>query len=319
MDKRPFDTRFGQSFNSTVYGLYLLIVGGADILATKGKTGEIIHPAVIPYAFAAIALVAFIAWVINYLQLRAIATTSLSRIDSAAQGYIELQGQVEQLGTTPLVSRLTETPCVWYRYSIEVIGGKKPLPVAFGLQKDLSDFGTSDAPFLINDGSGHCTIEAKGAEINTSVKKSWLNGGYSYTEWLLLPGNNIYACGELATIGGGNSEFDVDSEVSQWLTDLKNDHQQLLDRFDLNKDGEIDATEWELARREAWREVEAKHRVAIPSGETKVLRKPTDGRPFLITTDPPARLKSKYQRWTWVHIGVFFASSILAFASGMFL
>jgi hypothetical protein len=196
-------------------------------------------------------------------------------------------------------------------------GYESPGPECVGsvsVQKNLStEFGSSDQPFQINDDSGRCVIDPKGAEINSSTIKTWTEGEYRYTEWLLLPDSDIYAAGEFRTVGGANSEFDIEYEIGHWLEELKKDHAKLLARFDLNQDGKIDAMEWELARRQARREVEAQRRAALLRGGTKVLRKPADGKPFLISNDPPDRLRSKILWWSWAHIAVFLVSGSMSF------
>src|SRR5271170_582457 len=71
----------------------------------------------------ATAVLSFVVWVINYRRLRTIGHTPLSKIDSAAQGYVELSGRAEPI--IPLVSEITKTPCVWYRHQIEPVDNKR--------------------------------------------------------------------------------------------------------------------------------------------------------------------------------------------------
>jgi hypothetical protein len=278
------------STNSAFVLIYFIILG----IAGNADDGSSFTP-----KLALIAAIALFAWISNYRQLRIIANTPLSRIDSAAEGYVEILGRAEQLDEAPLLSHLTQTPCLWYRYLIQ--------------EGKFTTTGISDKSFLINDNSGRCAIDPKSAEIKVPKSKSWREGTTFYYEWLLLTGDSIYVCGEFANAGDASRAFDLQGEVDRWLTALKNDRPQLLARFDLNRDGEIDATEWELAQHQARREVEAKHRAELISGSTNVLRKPADGRPFLITTDSPARLESSYRWWNWAHIGVFFVAGTTAF------
>jgi hypothetical protein len=298
----------GSGANSSICALYI----GILYCATHVRS-----TAIWPYAFMAIGALAFFAWIINYRQLRLVAHTPISRIDSAAQGFVELVGRAEQIGTTPLLSHLTKLPCVWYRYKVVRKNTRESaFNVTFSvdmLQNRLSESGSSDQSFLINDGSGSCVIDPKGAEVQSSAVKTWTEGPYRYIEWLLLPDSDIYATGEFKTVGGNNSEFDLEGEVSRWLTELKQDHAKLLARFDLNQDGEIDAMEWELARRQARREVEAQRRATLLIGGAKVLTKPADGKPFLISNDPPDRLRRKMFWWSWAHIAVFLVSGSTAF------
>jgi len=285
--------RIGSVANSSVGTVYFVILYGA---AHARST------AVWPYALGAMATLAFVAWVINNRRLQTIAKTPISRIDSAAQGFVELLGHAEHLDTTPVISRLTSTPCVWYRYEIKQIDTRET----------SSETGSSKKPFLLNDDSGHCVIYPEDAEISTSMINTWIDGSYRYTEWLLLPGNDIYACGEFATVHDANGEFDLEGEIDQWLNDLKKDHQKYLDRFDLNHDGEIDAMELGLARIEAQREVEAKHLATSVISSINELREPTDDKPFVISQEPPAQIEVSYQLWNWLHIMVFLVAGISA-------
>jgi hypothetical protein len=281
------------------------LTGGAHFFII-GAALQARSASVWPYALAAISIASFAAWILNYRQLRQIEDTPTSHIGSAAQGYVELLGRAEQFAGTPLRSRLTNLPCIWYRYKIEQQYANNKLTVI--------ESGASDEPFLISDGSGQCIIDPDGAEIITSLKKTWRQGDRRYTEWLLLPSYEVYAIGEFATIGGANSELDLDSDISQWLTELKKNRPQLLERFDLNRDGEIDATEWNLARHQARREVEAQYRETQMSDGTNMLRKPADGRLFLISDYPPDKVRRKFLLWCWAHLVICFAAGSAAFA-----
>lgn len=261
--------------------------------------------AVWPYALAAMSLVSFAAWTGNYRRLRHIADTPTSRVASAAQGYVELTGHAEHPPDNRLLSKLTSLPCTWYRYDI----ARKTSDNKWSHVES----GESTEPFLLMDDTGQCVIDPEGAEIITSRKQTWTSGGYRYTEWLLLPRDQLYAIGEFATIGGANSVLDARSDIGALLAAWKKDHPQLLKRFDLDRNGTIDLREWELARRQARREVEAQHREIRMTDGTHVMRRPADGRLFLISNYLPGKLHSRYQIWSWVHIVIFFGAGGLSF------
>ena len=61
-----------------------------------------------------IAAISLLAWAGNYRRWRLIVDTPTSRIDSAAQGYVELAGTAHWPGDTPLSSELAGVPCCWY-------------------------------------------------------------------------------------------------------------------------------------------------------------------------------------------------------------
>jgi hypothetical protein len=44
------------------------------------------------------------------------------------------------------------------------------------------------------------------------------------------------------------------------------------------------------------------------------MRKPADGRPFILSNQLPDKLIARYQRWTWVHVIIVCAAAGAAFA-----
>lgn len=286
-----------QSSNWLTGGLHFVILGTAAYANSA---------AVWPYALGAMSLVSFAAWVGNYRRLRQIADTPPSNIASAAQGYVELSGRAEEPGGTPIVSKLTNLPCVWFHYEIEEKSSDD--------KWSSMESGDSDDPFVVRDATGRCVIDPEGAEVVTSRKQTWTKDQYRYTEWLLLPLDRIYALGEFATIGGPDSDLDLNADISALLAEWKKNQPELLKRFDLNQDGAIDLKEWELARRQARREVEAQQREIRMSDGTHVLRRPADGRLFLISNYLPDKLRNTYLIWSWVHIGIFIGAGGGAFA-----
>jgi len=157
-------------------------------------------------------------------------------------------------------------------------------------------------------------VDPEGAEIISSRHQVWTRGNLRYTEWLLLPQDRLYAIGEFTTIGGANSHLDTDADLRRMLAEWKKDQPRLLERFDLDRDGRLDLREWELARSQARREVAARHGEIRATDGTHVMRRPADGRLFLLSNYLPDDLHSKYHVWSWVHIVIFFGAGGLAFA-----
>lgn len=259
-----------------------------------------------PYALTAMSLVSFAAWIGNYRRLRYISDTPTSNIASAAQGYVELCGRGEDPGGTPITSKLTNLPCLWFRYEIYRKSSDD--------KWSLDEAGESEEPFVIRDATGKCVIDPEGAEVICAHKQTWTKGDRRYVEWLLVKPEMIYTLGEFVTIGGASSDLDLEADVGALLAEWKKDQPQLLKRFDLDQSGTIDLKEWDLARRQARREVEAQHREIRMSDGTNVLRKPADGRLFLISNYLPDKLRNTYLIWSWVHIGIFLGASGGAFA-----
>lgn len=235
-----------------------------------------------------------VAWLLNLKRLRAVEDTPTAKISSAPQGYVEFSGRGKQPPGDQLASYLTGLPCLWYRYSIECKNGDKWVHVSSGESHDT---------FGLDDGSGLVLVDPDGAEISTSQKQVWTEGDYRKTEWSLIEGEPLYALGEHVTLGGAQSALDKNSDMSLLLAEWKRDKTNLLKRFDRNQDGEIDLAEWALARKAAELEVAQEHAQIRLSDGIHVLRRPRDGRPFLIANSLPDQLVKRYQIWSWVYLG----------------
>jgi hypothetical protein len=256
-----------------------------------------------PYALLAMAMVSFFAWAANYRRYRQIHDLPTSRVASAAQGYVELSGRSRLLPGQPVTSRLSSQTCCWYAYEVEEKNSKD--------QWSTVDSGKSVEHFLLVDASGQCVISPEGAEVLTQQHKCWTNGDRRYNEWLILEGANCYAIGEFSTTSAAViAASEERADVTTLLSDWKQDQKQLMARFDLDQDGKIDVKEWELARLQAQREVRGRHaetRLRAVEG-VHLLRKPRDGRFFLIADELPDKLGSRYRFWSWVHMIVFLAA-----------
>lgn len=243
-----------------------------------------------------IGTIGFFAWMGNTRRSRLILDTPTSRIASAAQGYIELKGRAKQAEDTLLLSKLTLLPCVWYRYLIERRRSDDDRSY------EVVERGASDDTILIDDGSGQCYIDPDHAEIITCHKQVWRKEDYRYTEYLLSPLDTLYAIGEFTTLGGANTDLDFKEDLNALLAEWKRDKAGLHERFDLNNDGEIDPREWELAVLEAKREVARQHGEIRLRDGVHLMRKPKDGRLFLLSNLPEEKLVRKYVLWGGFHL-----------------
>jgi len=277
-------------------GLHLIII----IIAVQDDSG-----ALWPYALAAMAAVSFFAWLAAFRRYRQIHDLPTSKVASAAQGYVELFGHSDLIPGEPLASKLTGLPCCWFRYYVERKGSDD--------KWHYEDSGASIHHFLLVDDTGQCVISPEGAEVISSRKQTWTEGDYRYTEWLLLPKGVLYAIGEFTTQGGAQAELDERADVSAVLTDWKRDPATLMGRFDLNRDGTLDLKEWELARLQARREVQKRHVEIRTQDGVHILRKPADGRLFLLANELPEKLGRRFALWSWAHLVVFFGAGVGAF------
>jgi hypothetical protein len=244
-----------------------------------------------------LAILSFLTWMSAVRRQRAIDDTPTSHIASAAQGYVELVGRGVPLGGLPVLSPLTGLPCLWYRYRVERRQDSKWIP---------DGSGESDASFIIDDGTGQCVVDPEGAEMLVARRDTWTRADRRYTQWLLVRNDAIYALGEFITKGSVDIDHNRDEDVKALLAEWKQDRQRLMERFDLDKNGELDMREWELARRQAKREIARAHRESTTHAELHLMRMPENRGLYLISSLPPTRLARRYRLWSWVHLAFFF-------------
>lgn len=278
---------YGQALTS---GSQLVLLGLA--LQSNSRTGWNV-------ALALMALISLAAWMSAYRRQRAISDTPTSKIASAAQGYAEFVGRGRPLAGTPLLAPLTALPCLWFRYRVEVRHNNR---------WRTEESSESDASFLLDDGTATCIVDPEGAEILPIRKDVWIRNGRRYTLWLLLEHDPVYVLGEFSTLGSADLRLDRNADIKATLAEWKKDMPALVRRFDLDGDGELSLAEWERARDEAKRQVLAAHRDLAAGAETHLLRRPTDGRMYLISGLAPEKLARRYRAWSFFHVAVFFAA-----------
>lgn len=269
--------------------------------------------AVWPYALLASATLSFACWIATYRRYRQIHDLPTSKVASAAQGYVELFGRAEHLPGAQVASRLSRTACCWYSYEIEERSSD-----GNNEKWRTVDSGTSVEHFLLVDDTGQCVVSPDGAEVLSNARRQWQEGYYRYTEWLLLPAQDLYAVGEFATApAAALSARDEREEVGALLAGWKRDVAGMIERFDLDKDGRVDMKEWELGRLQAQREVRrqrAEQQARAAEG-VHLLRKPRDGRLFLLANEIPEKLGARYRFWSRVHFAIFIAAG----CAGLFM
>ncbi|HTS52866.1 MAG TPA: hypothetical protein VMH26_06295, partial [Burkholderiales bacterium] len=148
------------------------------------------------------------------------------------------------------------------------------------------------------DGTGQVVIDPDRAEILNTERSTWRDADRRYTEWLFAPDDDVYVLGELTTEGGSATPLDTTGELNVLLGQWKADKPSLLKRFDLDGNGQIDLKEWELARRAALREVRKTQQEILSQPGVNMLRKPRDGRLFVISDLSPQQLARRYAVWT---------------------
>jgi hypothetical protein len=253
------------------------------------------------FAPPVIALVALFAWMLSVRRLLVIEATPTSKVASAAQGYVELTGRAVAHPGGALRSRYSMLPCVWHQYVIEE------------RQRDGKwkrvESGRSDDSFLLDDGSGQCLVDPENAEVLPRSTEVTMDGmDYRCRESLICPGEQVYAIGEFTTIGGENTDLNLERDVGELLATWKRDKPALLARFDLDHDGQIGEKEWMLARAQARREIRKTHNEIRTQPGTHMLHQPRDGRLFLISNIDAQKLNLRYKVWAWVHLAILIAA-----------
>lgn len=247
---------------------------------------------------AGIALLALVGWRLAYLRYRAVGDHPTSNIATAAQGFVELHGQGLPLGGSPVLGPYSHRPCLWYRHQVEESDNNGRWTVV--------STSTSQASFVLDDGTGQCLVDPEGAEVVTRHRESWQVGDHRHTEWTLQRRDTVYVLGNFLTRHPAQG-LDAGADARDLLAEWKRDQGGLLRRFDLDHDGEVDDREWALARRLARGEVEKRHRELRRQPELHLV----EGAPsslYLISNHEPDKLA---RRFLWMALGqllVFFAA-----------
>jgi hypothetical protein len=235
-------------------------------------------------------------WLGSLHRRDAIRDTPTSTATAAALGYVELLGTAQDVAWPPLRSQIRKTPCVWYRYQIERRVGGTWI---------TESSRASTQCFVLRDASGECIVDPEGAEVLPRRLRVWREFEYRYHEAVIALGESIYVLGELTSV---HAALDTPSEeradISALLAEWKREPEELMRRFDANRDGTLSEEEWEVARREAKATIEREYAARRALGPVNLIRRPADGRNFIISVLPPEQLIRRFSLWAWLHLGL---------------
>lgn len=252
---------------------------------------------------------------------RMIEDVPTSKIRSAHQGYIELEGNGRHLGDQPLVSPLTGKACLWYRFKVE-------RRAADHVDNDWHTVrnGCSDDLFCLEDDTGQCVVDPCGADVNGVDTLTWYGdsehpvdvpllgsgrvgstrGRYRYSESFILEKQPLYVIGEFRTqsaVSGCSVAEMTRDIIRQW----KQDPDHLRAGFDVNKDGELDAREWARVRKEARRQAEQAFAERARQPDVHLISKSVNRHyPFVISPRPQRHLAQHYRRRALIALVSFF-------------
>ena len=247
---------------------------------------------------------------------RLVADMPTSKVRSASQGYTELIGIARKNNHTN-IAPLSGELCLWWRYTIEKYRhtGKNRRWVTVEDKR-------SSLPFQLDDTTGTCRVEPKDAEVSTYHKHTWYGstrkaviaaskpkkshftmnriGGfgrrYRYTEYLLKDGDPLYVLGHFSTDNHGVETLTPAQLAGDILRHWKLDYPSLLERFDINKDGELSNDEWQLARHAAKWQAEDERKDALTHPATSSISKPEhQGLPFIISSHEQTKLSIRFR------------------------
>ena len=226
--------------------------------------------------------------IILFGRVRLIEDTLTTGLDSAAQGYVELEGKVSLYdGEVARSLHFELPPMVWFR----------------------SYLAESGAGFILEDGNGRCTVDPREAEVITPR--------YSYNDRhynAIYPGETIYALGQLETLKKHATEYERDGFIRSRIIRWKQNQYQFLDYFDKDKNGKIDDSEMAFAKESATREIDSELEYRYQKPATHVVSYPSDGRPFILSSIHPHKLLEQYKRAIWTHLFAWVYLSILVLA-----
>ena len=274
--------------------------------------------------FVVVATAGFLGAFYFFMRKRVMEDTPTSKIRSAAQGYVELAGSGKLMDGPPIIAPLTQKHCTFYSYSIEKRRRSKNNSDWSTVEK-----GRSDELFFIVDETGECIVDPEGASVTTLEKDVWYgntarpsrgaatgggflsSGNYRYTEKRLRPNEALYAIGLFNTVGGAGDVYDPSGDVRELLAHWKKDSESLLQKFDKNKDGQIDMEEWQAVRDEALKQVLAQHGENKAAAPVNMLTQTRDKRrPFLLSAVPQHSLIKRYHYYSAGLISLFFVSGV---------
>ena len=268
------------------------------------------------------ALLAFYLAFLYFKRTRIIEDTPTSKIRSAAQGYVELTGYADSVDGVPIVAPLSRTPCIWYRYRVEKSSNRQNRVVETGVSDDL---------FMLVGKTGRCVVDPDGATVVPAVKKVWFaqhypsasyptgglfnrnfTGRYKLVEERVHAGDPLYAIGLFHSVGGENHPVSNDDELKALLKEWKQQKSMLLNKFDANRDGQLDIREWENVRRAAKQVVVKQRQERALQPVTHMLTRPKEREQlFLLSTVPQHHLTRRWKLYAFsAFLGFLLAGSL---------
>lgn len=286
------------------------------------------------YSIAALlsAAVAFYAVFRNIHRARIIEDTPTSKVRSAHQGYVELDGSAELMQNGDIFAPLTGSRCTWYSYKVEEKTEHYSSKGGHRTSWRTIESGTSEELFLLVDETGQCVIDPEGAEVTPSATDVWYGhsahwgggrppggnsvfatGDYRYTEKRIQPADPLYAIGLFKSLGGSNEIPNTREEVRDTVNRWKQNQAAMLKHFDQDGNGEIDLKEWENVRNAATQVVKKQQAERAAGPVTHLMSKPVNSRrPYILSVLPQETQARRYRLYSGLSMAAFFIAGAVA-------
>jgi len=274
------------------------------------------------YLSLAVSIFSFFSYVWFIFKKRLVEDIPTSKIVSAAQGYVELTGYARGINNQPVKAPLTGAECVWYSYEISQKTGDGYKIIEKKRSNNL---------FLLVDNTGEVVIDSEGAEVISSTKDIWYGrtrwpeiqpgekqgwwpigrSKYHYIEHRIHPGSVLYAIGLFSTVRGENVKYNLGKDLDELLTEWKKDSDTLLERFDTNKDGEIDVEEWKQIRKNALDIIVQRHKNRKVSTFHTMGKTCDKRRPYILSGTLQSSVLSKHNEYSKLAIKTGIATLVI--------
>ena len=242
----------------------------------------------------------------EYKAAQAAADTPRSKIASAAQGYVEINGKGVRLQA--LMAPYSGSPCLWYSASKFKTNGSFNRVLQNRSKWKLLEKLSSKAPFLISDGKAACYVDPAGAQVSALECREWHEGDQYFQETLFVADKPVYVLGSFRTASAADSAAELRQKMGLLIGKWKQDKANFLERFDHDGDGTISLAELEEVTRAARETLQVQ---GIPQGPTSTISKPEDGRPFIISHHSQQELITAHKRHSYFYLVLIVAGMLL--------
>ena len=290
-----------------------------DVIAA---IASLVHTLPIPYFwFIFLTLSGFGLWSFFrmsrwFQHARTIENVPTAKIRSASQGYVELSGKAKLMEGPIIVSPLTAKTCVWYSYKIEE---RANTTLGFGRNNShwrVVEERRSEDLFLLEDDTGRCVIDPDDADVLVSHSRNWhrrhVMPRRRYTEQLIRDGDPLYAIGFFKTVATIEAQK-TRQQVAQLLRQWKKDPNLLHQRFDHDRNSQLDPDEWEQARQRAERDVKLEQGQREKEAPLNVMTSSElADQMYILSSEPETVLIRQYQWRAVKSLLVFFTTGTMA-------